>query len=75
MDIKLKAKLSAYSKIANVGGVDLDDIPLVSHDQIDSLFSKDIDPEIVTKNEIDELFIPSDEYEAVTHEAIDSLFK
>ena len=72
MDIKLKARLSAYSKVDSINHEC--SIDSVTEPQIDELF-KDMDmPQSVTKSEIDNLFVGEDKPESVSKSAIDSLF-
>ena len=76
MNIKLNARLSAYSKVDNIGCVH-PETGSVTTEQIDQLFQGMDEPTSVTKSEIDELFenSSSDEIATVTHKEIDSLFK
>lgn len=72
MNIKLNARLSAYSKVDSI--THECSIESVTEPQIDELF-KDLDtPQSVTKSEIDDLFIGEDKPESVTKENIDELF-
>lgn len=74
MDIKLNARLSAYSKIDNSTFPDCDH-EHVTKEQIDELFKDTDQPTSVTKNEIDELFTETDEPLSVTKDQIDNLFE
>ena len=69
MDIKLNARLSAYSKVDS-----LRPIQTVTQPQIDSLFVEVTDPSAVTKSEIDTLFTNMSEPQSVTKSEIDTLF-
>lgn len=75
MDIKLNARLSAYSKVSSLsGGAPSEGIP-VSNEQIDQLFADLDDPVPVTKSQIDDLFVPEDsETDVVSKSQIDLLF-
>ena len=55
MDIKLNARLSAYSHVASFTPSDYTP-PVVTPTEIDSLFISKNDPQAVTKSEIDTLF-------------------
>lgn len=70
MDIKLRARLSAYSKVDAIHSAH----EYVSKDQIDTLFTDLDEPRSVTKDEIDLLFKETDSPVAVTKSDIDSLF-
>ena len=84
MDIKLKARLSAYSKVDSVTS-DCEH-ESVTEEQIDDLFKDTDTPVSVTKSEIDSLFINTTEQITiqndsttssvmnVSHDEIDSLF-
>lgn len=70
MNIKLRARLSAYSKINSVSTL----VPVVNEDDIDTLF-KDVPADtVVDKDDIDSLFKNEPTSEPVTKEEIDSLF-
>ena len=71
MDIKLKARLSAYSKVDSLSC----DHEYVTEGQIDELFQNMDEPSSVTKTEIDNLFTEIDEPESVSKTEIDKLFK
>ena len=73
MDIKLNARLSAYSKVQAVS--DSCEHEYVSKEQIDELFKETDLPTSVTKSEIDELFENTDEPTSVTKDQIDDLFE
>ena len=72
MDIKLRARLSAYSKVDSI--TNTCEHEYVSEEQIDELFKNMDTPSSVTKTEIDELFQTVDEPESVSKTEIDSLF-
>lgn len=77
MDIKLKAKLSAYSKVSSLSTNEELTHDKVTKEQIDSLFDGSDFIDSVSKDKIDTLFddeSESSEYEAVSHSQIDSLF-
>ena len=73
MDIKLNARLSAYSKVDSI----LQSIESVTEEQIDTLFvdTPVDDPTVVTKSEIDSLFTDEEKAEAVKKSDIDGLFE
>ena len=75
MDIKLRARLSAYSKVSTT--CEECDADIVTNEQIDELFDPSIDYTSVTKTQIDELFIDEEtqqEYDTVSFAKIDTLF-
>ena len=77
MNIRLNAKLSAYSKIDSFDS-ELVDAEKITHEQIDSLFDGLSKPEAVTKTEIDTLFEEEDAKEnasVVSFSRIDTLFR
>ena len=79
MDIKLIARLSAYSKVGSTDST----LDTVKYGDIDTLFQPQEPERVVTKDEIDTLFkepeieedIMEEDIEAVSFESIDSLFK
>lgn len=74
MEIKLNARLCAYSKVDYVEKPECDH-GSVSNEEIDSLFTDLEVPQAVTKEEIDDLFEESsEEIKTVSFKAIDSLF-
>ena len=75
MNIKLNARLSAYTKVDNVG-CEHPEMGSVTNEQIDQLFEGADTPVSVTKSEIDDLFTEDgDHVVSVSHSEIDSLFK
>ena len=73
MDIKLNARLSAYSKIDSISsGACCHEY--VTKDQIDGLFEDMEEPTSVTKSEIDKLFEEVEEPKSVSKTEIDTLF-
>lgn len=76
MDIKLRARLSAYSKVDALSS----NPDTVKHEDIDSLFQPKEPDRVVTKDEIDTLFkeeaedVLDEDIEAVSFASIDSLF-
>lgn len=76
MDIKLRARLSAYSKVDALSS----NPDTVKHEDIDSLFQPQEPDKVVTKDEIDTLFkeeaedVLDEDIEAVSFASIDSLF-
>ena len=97
MDIKLRARLSAYSKIESLNGLNSNlpttgesnqgDIlgvndkgqytlyPKITHEAIDSLFTKDESDKVTTKEDIDGLFPEEEKEEVVSKEDINNLFE
>ena len=89
MNIKLKARLSAYSKVdaiyASVPKVSKEDIDklfegtnsIVTKDDIDTLFETDFKESVISRDQIDTLFEnnSSEKITTVSFDAIDSLFK
>lgn len=75
MDIKLRARLSAYSKVDALHKDCEGDV--ITHEEIDTLFEDLGKPQAVTNKEIDKLFIDSTaaESDTVTFDEIDLLFK
>lgn len=73
MDIKLRARLSAYSKVDSINKEC--EHEYVSEEQIDELFKDMTKPESVTKDEIDGLFTDIKEPESVSKDEIDTLFE
>lgn len=69
MDIKLKAKLAAYSKMESMEILNT----RVPHAAIDTLFDPAINPEAITNKDIDELF-KGEEDITVSKDKIDTLF-
>lgn len=72
MDIKLRARLSAYSKVDAVRAT-IDDIPTISNSDIDGLFPGRVES-AVSKGKIDTLFAEDKKPMAVDKAAIDTLF-
>ena len=77
MDIKLRARLTAYSKVDSIEGT-VSNLPTIDKEHIDSLFDSPKD-RVVTKEEIDTLFdrpenIQDTKIGTVSYSAIDSLF-
>ena len=70
MDIKLKAKLAAYSKMESMEILNT----RVPHAAIDTLFDPAINPEAITHKDIDELFKGEEEDITVSKDKIDTLF-
>ena len=70
MELKLRARLSAYSKLDSVSTSSLG---TVDKDQIDTLF-KPSEPEIVNKSQIDSLFPEEENDLTVDKSSIDTLF-
>lgn len=71
MDIKLRARLCAYSRITELEP----NIPeKVTDEQIDDLFTNMDVPTSVTKDEIDNLFTEQEAPKSVTKADIDNLF-
>ena len=89
MNIKLKARLSAYSKVdaiyASVPRISREDIDklfdgtssTVTKDDIDTLFETDFNESVISRDQIDTLFENSsaEKITRVSFDAIDSLFK
>ena len=76
MDIKLRARITAYSKVDSIEGT-ISDLPTVDKEHIDTLFDGRPD-RVVTKEEIDSLFereTHDNKPGVVSYSAIDSLFK
>ena len=73
MDIKLRARLSAYSKVDAIKAT-VDDIPAVKNTDIDALFPGQVETSI-TKGEIDTLFADSKKPTVVDKATIDTLFE
>ena len=86
MEIKINARLSAYSRVDEIHGCNIETIP---NEEIDRLFEDLDEPISVTKDEIDTLFTDTnsdkisidikasesgDVLETVSKTAIDSLF-
>lgn len=72
MDIKIKARLSAYSKVNSFGDVNIDN---VRNSDIDTLFKEEPKEGTVTKDEIDTLFSNEpNKYGTVDKDTIDTLF-
>ena len=69
MEIKLKAKLAAYSKIDSIDILD----SRVPHSAIDTLFTKNTDTAI-TEKDIDTLFSTEEPDIIISSEKIDTLF-
>ena len=73
MDIKIKARLSAYSKVDSFAASSIVSVP---EQDIDTLFNKEPVDGTVTKDEIDTLFVTEpDKYGTVNKNTIDTLFK
>lgn len=77
MDIKLRARLTAYSKVDSIEGT-VSNLPTIDKEHIDSLFDGPKD-RVVTKEEIDTLFdapenTKDNKIGTVSYSAIDSLF-
>ena len=72
MDIKLRARLSAFSKVDAIKST-VSDIPTVRRSDIDSLFPGQ-NERVVTKGEIDSLFLERNKPSAVDKTTIDTLF-
>ena len=78
MDIKLRARLTAYSKVDSIEGI-VSNLPTIDKEHIDSLFDGPSD-RVVTKEEIDTLFDGESDVSSeskigtVSYSAIDSLF-
>lgn len=70
MDIKLRANLSAYSKVDSLSRV----INKAQYSDFDTLFEEEQD-NIVTKDTIDTLFPTEKEQPLVSKQEIDSLFR
>lgn len=75
MDIKLRARLSAYSKVSAISGEGDCEHIIITDKDIDNLFENIDEPQSVKKNEIDSLFVTQEEPESVTKNEIDSLFE
>ena len=97
MDIKLRARLSAYTKIESLSGLQsnvpspdataagnvlgVNDIgkytlfPSAGREEIDTLFTDIVGPEVVTKDNINDLFVKETQPESVTKEDINTLFE
>ena len=73
MDIKLRARLSAFSR-ADAIPATINDIPTISDVEIDSLFENQTE-RTITKGEIDTLFLNETKVSAVDKSAIDTLFR
>lgn len=73
MDIKLHARLSAYSKVDAISNGECSH-EYVTEEQIDDLFEDMQEPISVTKSEIDTLFEEVDEPKSVSKKEIDKLF-
>ena len=73
MDIKLNARLSAYSKIDSILGGNCSH-EYVTEEQIDNLFKDMEEPVSVTKSEIDKLFEDVEEPKSVSKTEFDTLF-
>ena len=73
MDIKLRARLSAYSKVDAIKAT-VDDIPTIKNSDIDALFPGQVETSI-TKGEIDTLFADSKKPTVVDKATIDTLFE
>lgn len=71
MDIKLTARLSAYSKIDSLNSISN---PTVTPEVIDTLFPQNGYSASVTKKDIDNLFIEEESDKVVDKEQIDELF-
>lgn len=74
MDIKIRARLSAYSKVDSMPSIDDIKIDSVPEQDIDTLFKGEPTETTVTKDEIDELFKDLTKDESVTKDEIDTLF-
>lgn len=73
MDIKLRARLSAYSKVDSFASSSIASVP---EQDIDTLFVNEPVDGTVTKDEIDKLFVSEpEEFGTVTKDTIDTLFK
>ena len=72
MDIKLRARLSAYSKVEAVRAT-IDDIPTIKNSDIDGLFPGQVET-AVSKGKIDTLFAEEKKPIAVDKATIDTLF-
>ena len=73
MDIKLRARLSAYSKVDAVRAT-IDDIPTISNSDIDGLFQGYVES-TVSKGKIDTLFAEDKKPIVVDKATIDTLFE
>lgn len=74
MDIKLRARLSAYSKVESTE----QPVNRVTEAEIDTLFDSSLTDKLVTKDDIDALFEEQPEAtnpEIVSFAEIDSLFR
>lgn len=74
MDIKLRARLSAYSKVDAIRSDGCGTHPTVSPSDVDTLFTSDSQPVIVSKNDVDTLFQEEETAPIVSATDIDSLF-
>lgn len=73
MDIKLRARLSAYSKVDSISTGECAH-EFITEPDIDKLF-EDLDtPQSVKKDEIDNLFTEQEEPKSVSKDEIDKLF-
>lgn len=79
MDIKLRAKLSAYSKISSIEGVNTT-LPLPSVDNVGAVIGVGDSGQYtlfptIKKENVDEMFVNDDIIETVIKEEIDTLFE
>lgn len=76
MNIKLNARLSAYSKFTE-GSHDDCEHDIVTKQDIDDLFNDidDCSTNVVTNDQIDDLFINNNSSDEVTKQDIDDLFR
>ena len=73
MNIKLNARLSAYSKVDSIQSGECS-VDTITNEQIDELFEDLDNPQSVKKDEIDTLFKTQEEPESVSKDEIDNLF-